>query len=80
MQIEIITLILSIVAIILTSITAGFSILAYSRVVGLENSTHRVEMVPLNGYSGPTGDDMVNQMGEAFGYNVAKEEKDITGV
>jgi len=37
---------LSLSAIITSSITAIFSILAYCKVVGLENSTHRIEYMP----------------------------------
>lgn len=38
---------MSSVAVLLTLITAGFSILAYAKVVGMEKSTHKMEYVPL---------------------------------
>ncbi len=40
---------LSICALLFSATTAVFSFIAYSRVVGLEKSTHRVEYVPLDG-------------------------------
>ena len=66
MEIETITLILSIVSILFTGVTAFFSIYAYATCVGLEKSTHQVQMVPLEGYGGPTGDELVADMGKEF--------------
>lgn len=40
---------LSICALLFSVTTAVFSFIAYSRVIGLEKSTHRVEYVPLDG-------------------------------
>lgn len=42
-----IALVLSLLSIILCSITVVFSILAYSRVVGMEKSTHQVQWMPI---------------------------------
>lgn len=44
----ILPLVLSIVSIILTSITAIFSVLAYARVVGMEKSTHQIQWMPVD--------------------------------
>jgi len=38
---------LSLTSIILCAVTAIFSVLAYSKVVGLENSTHQVQWMPM---------------------------------
>ena len=40
-------LVLSSTAVLLTMITAGFSVLAYAKVIGMEKSTHKMEYVPL---------------------------------
>lgn len=69
MPTESITLIISIIAILLSAMTGVFSILAYATCVGLEKSTHQVQMVPLDGYGGNTGEDLVNEMNTAFGYD-----------
>lgn len=42
---------MSILSVILTVITSIFSVLAYARVVGLENSTHKVQYMPLEEYN-----------------------------
>lgn len=40
-------LVLSSTAVLLTMITAGFSILAYAKVVGMEKSTHQIQWEPV---------------------------------
>lgn len=50
-----------IVSVLATVIGCIFSFLAYSKVVGMEKSTHRVEWVPMNG---PTGADLGNKLYE----------------
>jgi len=47
MTIEITTLVLSLVSILFTLVTAIFSVLAYSKVVGMEKSTHQVAWMPV---------------------------------
>lgn len=82
-----ITLILSSVSILFTGITAFFSILAYSKVVGLENSTHKVQYVPMD-YMGESstfngvplddikeGEPLEKQMEKAFGYKDLEESQ-----
>lgn len=65
MALEVITLVLSIVAIILAGGTAVFSFLAYSQVVGLRNSTHQVYLGELpNKDNNPTGDALVKEFKE----------------
>jgi len=55
--------ILSLVSIILTSITAIFSILAYAKVVGMEKSTHQIQWQPIpEAEEGLTGKDLVEKM------------------
>ena len=41
----------SVLALLFSFLTAGFSILAYCKVVGLENSTHKVQYVAAQEYS-----------------------------
>lgn len=76
--------IFSIVSILFTGITAFFSILSYSKVVGLEKSTHRIQYVPydyesenstVNGKVPPTGEELEKQMNEAFGYKDLEENQ-----
>jgi len=70
-------LILSCISILFTGITAIFSILAYSKVVGMEKSTHQIvqQMVPYNeaDMDGPTGEDLDKNMKEAFGFKDLEE-------
>lgn len=58
-----VAIILSSVAIILTMITAGFSFLAYSKVVGMEKSTHKIEYVAPNG---PTGEELAKKFKKMY--------------
>jgi hypothetical protein len=75
--------IFSIVSILFTGITAFFSILSYSKVVGLEKSTHRIQYVPydydgnstVNGETPLTGEELEKQMNEAFGYKDLEENQ-----
>ena len=64
-----IALILSIVSIIFTGVTAVFSFKAYAEVVGLKNSTHQIyqQMVPLDG-DAKTGDELAKEMYKEMGY------------
>lgn len=39
---------LCLLAVILSSITAIFSVLAYSKVVGMEKSTHQIQWMPVD--------------------------------
>lgn len=41
-------LVLSLLSIILTTVTAIFSFLAYSKVVGMEKSTHQIQWMPVD--------------------------------
>ena len=47
MTIEITVLVLSITSILFTLVTAIFSVLAYSKVIGMEKSTHQVAWMPV---------------------------------
>jgi hypothetical protein len=64
--------VLSLFAVLVSSITAIFSIMAYSKVVGMEKSTHKIQYVPLD--SPKTGEDLDKSMYEAFGHK--DEEQD----
>ena len=59
-------IILSSIAIILTAITAGFSVLAYAKVVGMEKSTHKVQFVPQNDMTGPTGPELAKKFEKLY--------------
>ena len=48
------TLVMSILAVILSALTCGFSIYAFARVMALEKSTHKVQMVPVGEAVVPT--------------------------
>lgn len=61
-----ISLILSIVSILFTMVTAIFSFLAYARVVGMEKSTHQIQWMPADEVK--TGEDMGKDMYKAFGF------------
>jgi hypothetical protein len=45
----ILTLVFSIVAVLFSLSTCIFSILAYTKVVGLQNSTHKIQYMPMPG-------------------------------
>jgi hypothetical protein len=68
MTITNISLILSLLAVILTAITSIFSFLAYARVVGLENSTHKIQWVPVDN-TGKTGEDLIKDYNKTFDVN-----------
>lgn len=71
-----ISMVMSALALIFSAITVGFSFAAYARVVGLENSTHQVQMVPMDfSNPSPTGDEMIRDMGKAFGIEDAEDYK-----
>jgi len=60
-------IILSLVSVILTSITAIFSILAYAKVIGMEKSTHQIQWQPIpEQESGPVGKELVEKMKETM--------------
>lgn len=46
--IDTICLVLSLLSIILCSVTAIFSFMAYARVVGMEKSTHQLQWMPID--------------------------------
>jgi len=73
MTIEIITLVLSLVAVLFTGVTSIFAVLAYAKVVGMEKSTHQIQWMPVD-ESAATGDELTKQMHKAFGYE--DEEND----
>lgn len=62
-----IALILSIVSTLFTMVTAFFAVLAYAKVVGLENSTHQIQWMPADD-AVKTGEDLGKEMHRAFGY------------
>lgn len=51
---SILPLVLSSTAILLTGITAIFSVLAYAKVVGMEKSTHQISWEPIKVEEGET--------------------------
>ena len=55
-------LVLSLVAVLFTLITAPFAILAYCKVVGMEKSTHKIEYVSPEQMGNPTGKDLMDKM------------------
>ena len=58
-------LVLSVISILFTGVTAIFSVLAYTTVIGLQNSTHKVQWVPFTGRGeepNPTGMDLAKRM------------------
>ena len=66
-----VTLILSLLSIILTSITAIFSFMAYCKVIGMEKSTHQVAYMPV-----PTPQEQEQMEKNPTGENLAKEMGD----
>lgn len=68
-------LVLSSTAVLLTLITAGFSILAYAKVVGMEKSTHQVQFqpIPTPDGEGQTGKDLLKGLAPE-GYEFYDEE------
>ena len=70
------TLVLSIVSILFTGITAFFSIMAYAKVVGMEKSTHQIQWVPVD-EDGKTGKELDKDMYSAFGYQNEDQESII---
>jgi len=67
-------LVISLVAIILTCLTAVFSILAYCKVVGLEKSTHKIEWMDPSKHTGPTGKDLAKAFGEHVYPDIEREQ------
>jgi hypothetical protein len=62
---DVITLVLSICAILFSATTAILSFMAWSTVVGLKNSTHQIQWMPIpDEEKGPEGEDLVKEMGE----------------
>jgi len=60
-------IIFSLTSLIVTSITAVFSILAYAKVVGMEKSTHQIQWQPIpEQESGPVGKELVDKMKETM--------------
>ena len=60
--------IIAMVALVIGTIGAIFAFLAYSTVVGVQNSTHQVAFQHLDpSEMGPTGDDLLRNMGQAMG-------------
>lgn len=45
---EVVLIVVSLLAIILATIALGVALLSYSKMVGLENSTHQLTYVPLD--------------------------------
>lgn len=65
MTFDVITLVLSICAILFSATTAILSFLAWSTVVGLKNSTHQIQWMPIpDEEKGPEGEDLLKDMGE----------------
>lgn len=70
-----ISLILSIVSVLFTIITAIFSFLAYAKVVGMEKSTHQIQWMPVD-EAHKTGKELDKNMYKAFGF----EDEDLDSV
>jgi len=62
---ELMSMVIGLSAILFSGVTAGFSILAYCKVVGLEKSTHKVQFMPVPTPQGkdanPTGADLAKK-------------------
>lgn len=61
-----IALILSLVSILFTMVTAIFSLLAYAKVVGMEKSTHQIQWMPVD--ADTTDNKIDKEMYKAFGF------------
>ena len=68
------SLVFSLVAIILSSITAIFSILAFCKVVGLEKSTHKIEWMDPSQNTGPTGKDLAERFSKHMYPDIEREQ------
>lgn len=68
--------IVSIISIILTGITAGFSVFAYAKVVGMEKSTHQVQWVPLDQELKST-EELEKAMYKSYGYEAEENDSII---
>lgn len=62
-----VALVLSIVSVLFTIITAIFSFLAYAKVVGMEKSTHQIQWMPIE-EADKTGKELDKIMYKAFGF------------
>lgn len=62
MTFDIIVAVLSLVATLLSCITAIFAIMAYCKVVGMEKSTHQIQWVDPTASAGPMGKDLLEKM------------------
>lgn len=60
------TFIISVLALAFSFLTAGFSILAYANVIGLRNSTHKIQWMPMQ-EQGPTGEELADKMRKMYG-------------
>ncbi len=58
------TLVMSLTAVLFSALTVIFSIASYAKVVGMEKSTHKVQMVPVG--NGLTGEDLTKKMKETL--------------
>lgn len=56
-------LILSVIAVLFSGITAILSLLAYANVIGLKNSTHQIQYVEADG---PTGKELADQFKDMY--------------
>jgi hypothetical protein len=78
---ETVTLVISLLALIFSGITAAFSFLAYANVVGLKNSTHQVIVgnLPSNkdpeNPENPVGEELVQEFRKKM-YPYEEEERD----
>ena len=60
-------LVMAIISVLFSLVTGVFAFLSYSKVVGMEKSTHQVQWVPMDG-TNPTGKELGEKMAEAFDY------------
>lgn len=74
MTMDTMTLVFSLLAILLTCVTAGFSILSYCKVVGMEKSTHQVQMMPMEEYT--TFQKAINENDDVYYDKMGKEITD----
>ena len=60
--IDIITLVMSICSVLFTLVTAAFSVLSYSKVIGMEKSTHQIQWMPVEEPVEPRYDQEGNEL------------------
>ena len=71
-----ILIVVSLFALVLSAVTAFFSILSYCKVVGMEKSTHQVQWVPVDNPSIDEDDDLTRDQDE-FEEQLRKRDQEV---